>query len=252
MRLGVTTLRGSNPRSSAARRPSPGTCRDRACLTGQPKVAIRVAVALIPGPTAPRSSARSRPSSGAWPRGCSAQLSSPSCGQAPPGRRGCARPARSAASRRYAGRHQGAAAARRSLPGVSAALCRPVNLIRPARRTPGQARLGSRSWTFDWPNTLTCGFTSQVDEMRPDPEHRRPGPSIANDRHHQLPANMRLAPVLGSRATHGDTLVMRSSLDDEEDQGAEVPASCATPDDVPAACSIGRSTAETYGHSRTP
>ena len=187
MRLGVTTLRGSNPRSSAARRPSPGTCRDRACATRQPKVAVRVAVALIPGPTAPRSSARSRPSSGVWPRGCSAQLSSPSYGQAPPGRRGCARPARSAASRRYAGRHQGAAAARRRLPGVSAALCRPVNLIGPARRTPGQARLGSRSWTFDWLNTLTCGFTSQVDEMRPDPEHRRPGPSIANDRHHQLP-----------------------------------------------------------------
>src|SRR5439155_22323909 len=46
MRLGVTTLRGSNPRSSAARRPSPRTCRDRACLTRQPKVAVRVAVAL--------------------------------------------------------------------------------------------------------------------------------------------------------------------------------------------------------------
>ena len=36
-------------------------------------------------------------------------------------------------------------------------------------------------------------------------------PSIANDRHHQLPAYMKLAPVPGSRATHGDTLVMRRS-----------------------------------------
>ena len=26
-------------------------------------------------------------------------------------------------------------------------------------------RLGSRSWTFDKLNTLTCGFTSQVDEI---------------------------------------------------------------------------------------
>ena len=36
-------------------------------------------------------------------------------------------------------------------------------------------------------------------------------PSIANDRHHQLPANIKLAPVLSSRATQGDTLVIRSS-----------------------------------------
>ena len=28
-----------------------------------------------------------------------------------------------------------------------------------------QTRLGSRSWTFDRLNTLTCGFTSQVDEI---------------------------------------------------------------------------------------
>ena len=26
-------------------------------------------------------------------------------------------------------------------------------------------RLGSRPWTFDRLNTLTCGFTSQVDEI---------------------------------------------------------------------------------------
>jgi len=30
-------------------------------------------------------------------------------------------------------------------------------------RLAARARLGSRSWTFDWLNTLTCGFTSQVD-----------------------------------------------------------------------------------------
>ncbi len=35
---------------------------------------------------------------------------------------------------------------------------------------------------------------------------------------------MKLAPVLGSRATHGDTLVMRRSLGDDEDQGADVPS----------------------------
>src|SRR6185312_10397782 len=46
MRLGVTTLRGSNPRSSASRRPSPRTGRDRASLTRWPKVAVWVAVTL--------------------------------------------------------------------------------------------------------------------------------------------------------------------------------------------------------------
>ena len=49
-------------------------------------------------------------------------------------------------------------------------------------------------------------------------------PSIANDRHQQHPANMKLGRALNPRATHGNTLVMRSSLDDDEDQGAEVPA----------------------------
>ena len=48
-------------------------------------------------------------------------------------------------------------------------------------------------------------------------------PSTASDRHHQLPANMKLAPVLSSRATHGDTLVMRRSLVSDEDLGAEAP-----------------------------
>ena len=35
---------------------------------------------------------------------------------------------------------------------------------------------------------------------------------------------MKLAPVLSSRATHGDTLVMRSSRGGDEDQDAKVPA----------------------------
>jgi len=34
---------------------------------------------------------------------------------------------------------------------------------------------------------------------------------------------MKLAPVLSSRATHGDTLVMRRSLVSDEDLGAEAP-----------------------------
>jgi len=45
-------------------------------------------------------------------------------------------------------------------------------------------------------------------------------PSTANDRHQQPPANMKLARALNLRATHGNTLVMRSSLDSDEDQGA--------------------------------
>jgi hypothetical protein len=36
-------------------------------------------------------------------------------------------------------------------------------------------------------------------------------PSIANDRHRQPPANIKLGLVLNRRATHGDTLVMRRS-----------------------------------------
>jgi hypothetical protein len=32
-------------------------------------------------------------------------------------------------------------------------------------RLAARARLGSRSWTFDQLNTLTCGFTPQVDEI---------------------------------------------------------------------------------------
>jgi hypothetical protein len=60
MRLGVTTLRGSNPRSSAARRPSPGTGRDRALLTRQPKVAVPLG--WPSGPSRAIGSADPRPS----------------------------------------------------------------------------------------------------------------------------------------------------------------------------------------------
>jgi hypothetical protein len=45
--------------------------------------------------------------------------------------------------------------------------------------------------------------------------------SITTCRHQQQPANMKLGQALNSRATHGDTLVMRSSLGGDEDQGAE-------------------------------
>jgi hypothetical protein len=47
-------------------------------------------------------------------------------------------------------------------------------------------------------------------------------PSITTCRHQQQPANMKLGQALNSRATHGDTLVMRSSLGGDKDQGAEV------------------------------
>ena len=39
----------------------------------------------------------------------------------------------------------------------------------------------------------------------------------------QPPANMKLGRALNPRATHENTLVMRRSLDDDEDQGDEVP-----------------------------
>jgi hypothetical protein len=52
------------------------------------------------------------------------------------------------------------------------------------------------------------------------------GPTLgaANDRQRQLPANMKLARTSNPRATHGNALVMRRSLDGDEDQGDEVPA----------------------------
>jgi len=42
-------------------------------------------------------------------------------------------------------------------------------------------------------------------------------PSTANDRHRQPPANMKLARAFNPRATHENTLVMRSSLSGDED-----------------------------------
>jgi hypothetical protein len=36
-------------------------------------------------------------------------------------------------------------------------------------------------------------------------------PSTANDRHQQQPVNLKLARAFKPRATHGDTLVMRTS-----------------------------------------
>ena len=44
---------------------------------------------------------------------------------------------------------------------------------------------------------------------------------------------------------------MRRSLGDDEDQGDELFAVVRDPDDVPAACPIGRSTPGAYGCSRT-
>lgn len=48
-------------------------------------------------------------------------------------------------------------------------------------------------------------------------------PSTANDRHQQQLVNMRPAQALNLRPTHGNTLVIRRSLGDDEDQGAAVP-----------------------------
>jgi hypothetical protein len=62
---------------------------------------------------------------------------------------------------------------------------------------------------------------------------------------------MEVEQTLNLRATHENTLVMRRSLDDDEDQADEVPTVIREPDDVPAACPIGWSTAGTHGHSRT-
>jgi hypothetical protein len=47
-------------------------------------------------------------------------------------------------------------------------------------------------------------------------------PSTANDRHQQQLVNMRPAQALNPRPTHGNTLVICSSLGGDEDQGAEV------------------------------
>src|SRR5215510_15956996 len=49
-------------------------------------------------------------------------------------------------------------------------------------------------------------------------------PSTASDRHQQQPMNMMLAQALKPRATHGNMLVMRGSLDGGEDQAAACPS----------------------------
>ena len=77
----------------------------------------------------------------------------------------------------------------------------------------------------------------KADGRSTPPLHREPGlrtmgacprdapgwPSIANDRHQQYAANMELARALNLRATHENTLVMRSSLGGDEDQAAGPP-----------------------------
>jgi hypothetical protein len=70
------------------------------------------------------------------------------------------------------------------------------------------------------PQTTGKKRRSRPDAPRDAPER----PSTANNRRQQQPANMKLAQALNPRATHGNTLVMRSSLGDDEDQGAEVKA----------------------------
>ena len=61
---------------------------------------------------------------------------------------------------------------------------------------------------------------------------------------------MKLGQALSPRATHENTLVMRSSLGGDKDQGAKVQPSCATTDVVPAACPIGQHNGIIHGHSR--
>src|SRR5215471_18103757 len=46
--------------------------------------------------------------------------------------------------------------------------------------------------------------------LRACPQDAPEPPLTANDRHQQLPANMKLTQPLNPRATHGNTLVMRS------------------------------------------
>ena len=88
--------------------------------------------------------------------------------------------------------------------------------------------------------------------LRACPRDAPEPPSTANGRHQQQPVNLKLARGLNPRATHQNTLVMRRSLDDDEDQADEVPTVIREPDDVPAACPIGRSMPGTPGHSRIP
>jgi hypothetical protein len=48
-------------------------------------------------------------------------------------------------------------------------------------------------------------------------------PSTANDRRQPHALNLKETQALNSRATHGNTLVMRRSLGGDEDQGADLP-----------------------------
>src|SRR6185437_2551446 len=74
--------------------------------------------------------------------------------------------------------------------------------------------------------------------------------STANNDRQQQFANIKLESPLNARATHGDTLVMRSSLGSDEGQGAKVQPSYATTDAVLAACPIGQHNGVIHGHSR--
>ena len=58
--------------------------------------------------------------------------------------------------------------------------------------------------------------------MSVPPRCPRTAVTANNDRQQQF-ANIKLESPLNARATHGDTLIMRSSLGDDEDQGAEAP-----------------------------
>jgi hypothetical protein len=82
-------------------------------------------------------------------------------------------------------------------------------------------------WDKSGLSGLSCGGAAQPSTWPAHHELPRDAPelpSTANDRHQQQPANMKPARALNPRATHGNTLVMRRSLGDDEDQGAAVPA----------------------------
>jgi hypothetical protein len=78
-----------------------------------------------------------------------------------------------------------------------------------------------------WPETK--GHAASLARIRGHPLHGAGGhqapelPPTANGRHQQQPANMKLGRPLNLRATHENILVMRRSLDDDEDQGVVVP-----------------------------
>src|SRR5262249_25729399 len=94
--VGVRAPRGFNPPGPPSPRPPSPLWGGGPSRVLGPIVAVLVAVAASSVPKVPGPFARWRPSSGAWRHGCSAPLSSPWYGQAPPARRGCVRAARSA------------------------------------------------------------------------------------------------------------------------------------------------------------